>query len=84
MSLPLSPPDSFGSPPMASKIGTETGIEAARGRWNEAVLDDDPELEGKAWPNKLAATLETLVDGHNETIDALEQIRRDLLLRPFG
>lgn len=59
---------------MAPKIGTETGIEAARLRWNAAVADDDPEVAGKAWPDKLAATLETLVDGHNEFEDRLKAL----------
>lgn len=56
---------------MAARIGSQTGIEAARQRWNLAVQDSDPEVAGTAWPDKLAATLTTLVEGHNEFEDRL-------------
>lgn len=59
---------------MATKIGKETGIEAARVRWNASVRDDDPEMEGDFWPDKLAATLQTLVAGHNEYEDRLRAL----------
>ncbi len=49
---------------MANKIGFQDGIEAARLNWNKL----DP---GKAWPDKLASTLEELKAGHNEALDRL-------------
>lgn len=65
---------------MAEKIGFQDGIEAARIRWNTHV---DP---GKAWPDKLAQTLKTLKEGHNEYDDSIKELlafKEDLLSRPF-
>ena len=50
---------------MVPKIGTQTGIEASRVREGQLHPAYAP-----AW-DKRAATLETLVDGHNEFIDRL-------------
>lgn len=63
---------------MASKIGTQTGIEASRQR--EGQLHPD---YATAW-DKRAATLEALVAGHNDTIDQLADLREEIRLRPFG
>ena len=49
---------------MADPIGFQDGIEAARLNWN--ILDP-----GKAWPDKLAATLRELKVGHNEALGRL-------------
>lgn len=46
---------------MADPIGFQNGIEAARKHWKEL-------WPNKAWPDKLADTLQTLVAGHNEGI----------------
>lgn len=61
---------------MAEKIGTQHGIEAARQRWNTT----DP---GKAAYDKLAVTLTTLKDGHNEHEDRLDVLEEVLRSRPF-
>lgn len=65
------------------KIGYADGIDAARERWLEAVTDDDPEVEGKAWPDKLCDTLQTLKDGHNSALDRLDALEAALKARPF-
>jgi hypothetical protein len=49
---------------MAELIGYQDGIEAARQRWR--VLDP-----GRSWPDKLATTLITLKNGHNEYMQRL-------------
>jgi hypothetical protein len=64
--------------PMANPIGPDHGIEAARKR----ELELHPQFPG-AW-NKRSDTLLKLVAGHNETIDELQNLRREILLRPFG
>lgn len=55
------------------KIGFQDGIEAFRQRMN--VVDP-----GKAAYDKLAATLETLKDGHNDALDRLAALEA----RPSG
>jgi hypothetical protein len=62
---------------MAPKIGFQDGIEAARRRWNDPI---DP---GRAWPDKLAETLRTLKQGHNETQDRLAAVEEAVAKLPF-
>jgi hypothetical protein len=60
------------------KIGYQDGIEATRQNLNKL----DP---GKAAYDKLAATLETLKDGHNSTLDRLAALEaRPVVPFPAG
>ncbi len=60
------------------KIGPQHGIEAARVR--EKQLHPAYNV---AW-DKRSDTFLQLVENSNDLIDAVAEIRRDLLLRPFG
>jgi len=61
---------------MAPRIPYQDGIEATRQRWNTL----DP---GKVGYDKLAVTLRTLKQGHNETIDKLAAVEGRLDAIPF-
>lgn len=66
---------------MAAKIGYQDGIEAARLALHR--LDPPPDTD-EAWADKLASTLKTLKQGHNEHGDRLDALEARLSQsRPF-
>jgi len=76
---------------VATPIGYQNGIDAFALRMIEATKDDDPEVAGEAWPEKLQGTLQALRSGHNETwapgglaarVDHLEEVLKGIPFVP--